>query len=193
MICKPIGKPSDEKPAGTETAGFQQRLASIVKGVDIAGTLVSTPPITDGGGPSAANAGTAVVGHNTTSTSSKMRAQSYSSCSRALIDRAYFRNVVLSVCSSDCRTYMVKSSARAGHMSSSMLSHNEMAPVVSHARTGSVSTIGSSSSTSPAADASERADASVISATSGSTMANPRSSDQRARNPRTSVDSSASS
>ena len=43
-------------------AGFQHRLASIVNGVDIAGCFVSTPPMIDGGGPSAAKAGTAVVG-----------------------------------------------------------------------------------------------------------------------------------
>ena len=43
-----------------EIDGFQQRLASIVKGVAIA------PP---GGGPSAAKAGTAVVGVRSTSTS----------------------------------------------------------------------------------------------------------------------------
>src|SRR4051794_14055335 len=113
MICRPTGSPSDVDPAGTEMAGFQHRLASIVKGVDIAGCFVSTPPITDGGGPSAANAGTAVVGHSTMSTSSKMRAQSYSSCSRARTDRTYFCNVVLSVDSSDLRTYNVKSSAHA--------------------------------------------------------------------------------
>ena len=130
------GSPSDVWPHGIEIAGFQHRLASIVNGVDIAPLPVSTPAMTDGGGPSAGNAGTAVVGHSTTSTSRNRRAQSSSSCSRALIDRAYFGSVVFSVCSSDRRVHNVKSSARDGHMSGSISSHNVIAPVVSQARTG---------------------------------------------------------
>ena len=81
MICNPIGSPSDEEPAGTEIAGFQQRFASIVNGTLIA-AFTSTPPITDGGGPSATNAGTAVVGVINTSSSEKITAMSACSCKR---------------------------------------------------------------------------------------------------------------
>ena len=33
MMCRPIGRPSPESPAGTDAAGFQHMLASIVNGV----------------------------------------------------------------------------------------------------------------------------------------------------------------
>ena len=62
MTWRPTGSPSDVWPHGIDTAGFQHRLASIVNGVDMAPLPVSTPAMTDGGGPSAGNAGTAVVG-----------------------------------------------------------------------------------------------------------------------------------
>ncbi len=48
-------------PAGTEMAGFQQRLASMVNGVVMAPTT-SWPSTTPSGGPPAAKAGMAVVG-----------------------------------------------------------------------------------------------------------------------------------
>ena len=83
MICSPTGRPSVVRPAGTDTAGFQHRLASIVNGVaDAPSGRAGCPSMTSGGGPSAANAGTAVVGVSTTSTSSNSRAASSTSCSR---------------------------------------------------------------------------------------------------------------
>ena len=36
MICRPMGSPSELTPAGTDNAGFQQRLANIVNGTLIA-------------------------------------------------------------------------------------------------------------------------------------------------------------
>ena len=41
MICSPTGRPSAVTPAGTEMAGFQHRLASIVNGVVMAPSAVS--------------------------------------------------------------------------------------------------------------------------------------------------------
>jgi len=81
ITCSPTGSPDAVIPAGTDTAGFQQRLASIVNGTLMA-ALTSTPSITSGGGPSAGNAGTAVVGVISTSTSEKRVAMSAWSCRR---------------------------------------------------------------------------------------------------------------
>src|SRR3546814_9100585 len=79
VICRPTGSPSLVRPAGTEIDGFQHRLASIVNGVAMA------PP---GGGPSAAKAGTAVVGVRSTSTSSK-RSEEHTSELQSLMRTSY--------------------------------------------------------------------------------------------------------
>ena len=66
MICSPTGNPSDTWPAGTEHAGFQHKLATIVNGTFMAPaapapkrSAMSSPAMVAGGGPSAAKAGTA--------------------------------------------------------------------------------------------------------------------------------------
>ena len=80
---EPDGQPAAVRPAGTDTAGFQHRLASIVNGVAEAPSgRAGCPSMVSGGGPSAGKAGTAVVGVISTSTSSNRAATSSTSASR---------------------------------------------------------------------------------------------------------------
>src|SRR5207248_10396005 len=60
-ICRPTGRPSAVKPAGTETAGWPVRLNGYVNGIQPS-TETDSPSISRGGRPPAANGATAVVG-----------------------------------------------------------------------------------------------------------------------------------
>ena len=193
MTSSPTGRPSLVTPTGTDTDGFQHRLPSIVNGVAMAGPT-GVPAISDGGGPSAANAGTAVVGVSSTSTSPNRSPTSRSS-------RARWRRAFAMLRRGESVRLLEHRAGVAGEVVG-----DRRPAALLHVRTRgrarrSRATCGPDRSARPARrrargrrpTPARAAAAAVSSPTSGSTVAKPRSSDQRARTPAVSSSSMARS